>query len=242
MRCARSLLLSLLIASPALAAPPQHYLQSSWGTGFFINRDGHFITNAHVVRGCQSIELHTSPPMMARIVAHDDTRDLAVLQAIGPAPAIAPLRWNIDDLQPGDPVAVYGFPGTGASGIANYWPSQVLSLQGPKGEANLLQLTTPVDKGGSGGPVLDRSGHVIAVVAGRIELYREPTSTDSNLTLVSRTSIAVTLRALQDFLDQQKISYYRAASGIVAYADEALARNSRDFIAPVKCYQGVVAR
>lgn len=234
--------LACLFSLPALAAP-QRYIQFSSGTGFFISREGHVITNAHVVRHCESVEVRTTPPVTAQVIARDDARDLAVLKIPGPSPAVAPLRWNISDVRPGDRVALYGFPGPeGASGTSRYAPTYVSGLHGPAGEPEWLQLQSVAEQGNSGGPVLDGSGNVIAVVAGRAETYKTPTTSDGKPELVGKADIAITLSALQEFLGRHQIPFYQAASGLVAYADDLLAQNSRAFIAPVRCVQGVVTR
>lgn len=235
--------LLVLLAFPALAAP-QTYLQFSSGTGFFIDPDGHVITNAHVVQRCQSVEVRTDQGVLpATILAMDTTRDLAVLKTPGPAPAVAPLRLNINELNPGDPVVVYGFPGaSGASGNASYVKTTVVGLHGPSGEPQWLQLQSVAQQGNSGGPVLDNSGHVIAVIAGRAETYKIPTTTGGKPELVSKADIAVTLASLQEFLAMHQIPFYQEASGLVAYGDDLLVKNSRQFIAPVRCVQGIVTR
>ncbi len=231
-----SLLVVILAAAPALAQT-RWLVQFSSGTGFYINRAGHLITNAHVVQSCESITVRTPEGMLpATITARDDARDLAVLKTDIPPDAIAPLRWNIAALRPGDGVELYGFPGeAGANGTAQYSRTTVTGLTGPTGEPQWLQLKSVAQQGNSGGPVLDSSGNVIAVVAGRAETYRTPTATGATPQLVGTADIAITLSALKEFLHQHSIPFYESSSGLVAYSDNMIQYNARKFIAQIQC-------
>lgn len=237
----RLLFFSLLCCcTPALA---QHtYVQSSLGTGFYINREGHLITNAHVVRSCQSITVKgpSGTAAAATLVTRDDGRDLAILKTSGTSQAIAPLRWNIKDLKPGDPLYLYGFPGeAGMRGEASFGRTRLLGMQGPAGEPDWLQLQNLAQHGNSGGPVLDSSGHVIAVITGSFE--QAPQLANGTIGAVShRTDAAIPLAALQDFLRRHQVPYYEAASGLVAYADELIAKNASHFVFRVQCVRGTV--
>lgn len=238
--------LSLLVflGFSATAEAQQQYIKFSSGTGFFINRDGHVITNAHVVRDCESIAIRgNGRERPATLVASDKVSDLAVLK-IGETPAdIAPLRWNISDLRIGDAVFLYGFPGEqGAQGKASFVRTTVQGLNGPAGEPEWLQLASVAQQGNSGGPVLDASGNVIAVIAGRAETYRTPTTTGSTPELVGKADIAITLSALQDFLDRNQVPFYQMASGLVGYADPIIAENAHKFIVPVRCVHGTITQ
>lgn len=230
-------LMVLVLAGPAFAQPTRWLVQFSSGTGFYINKSGHLITNAHVVKNCQNIAVRSGSAMLpAREVARDEKRDLAVLKVDGPAPSIAPLRWNIAALSPGDPVVLYGFPGeAGAQGKARYTRTTVTGLTGPTGEPQWLQLRSVAQQGNSGGPVLDTTGNVIAVIAGRAETYRTATSGNAKPQLVGLSDIAITLAALKDFLHDNRIPFYEASSGLVAYADGILERNAGKFITQVQC-------
>lgn len=233
-------LLNLLIVALAFAAPAEAsrwLVEFSSGTGFYVNRNGQLITNAHVVRNCQSIAVRNGTTMTpASIVAADNDLDLAVLKISGPVPAIAPLRWNIAALQPGDSVAIYGFPGqAGATGKASYQRSTVTGLTGPTGQPQWIQLRSVAQQGNSGGPVLDTTGNVIAVIAGRAETYRTATSTSATPQLVGKADIAITISALESFLRKNNVTYYQASSGLVAYADGILEHNAKKFITQVQC-------
>lgn len=234
-------LLLALFALPSLAAE-QVFIQFSSGTGFFINPEGHLITNAHVVKQCQSLSVGMpGGDREAQLIAMDHARDLAVLKVKGTPGAIAPLRTNISDLKVGDAVVLVGFPGAeGAAGRASFGRSRVTAFTGPTGEPLWLQLSSIAQQGNSGGPVLDTTGNVIAVIAGRAETYRTATSSNAKPVLVAKADIAVTLAALEDFLQENGVSFYRAASGMVQYADGMLAQDALRFIAPVRCVHGMV--
>jgi S1-C subfamily serine protease len=237
------LFLALTMALPALAQQATYYRISS-GTGFVINNEGNVVTNAHVVKGCQSISILTAKgEEQAGLVAADTEMDLAVLKTPYISPSIAPLRWNISDLRVGDDVIVMGYPGEqGASGHYQFKKTKLVSLKGPAGEEKWIQLASVAAKGNSGGPVLDTSGNVIAVISGMAMTYRVNPDGGLSEKAVGRSDVAIPLAALEDFLHEHAIHSYASASGLVAYSDGALRDNARNFIVPVRCIQDVESR
>ena len=219
------------------------YMRVSAGTGFFVNKNGHLVTNAHVVQNCQSINILTPVgERPAELVAVDRQHDLALLRVadMGGA-ANAPLRWNISDVHVGDVVNLIGFPGqAGANGRYTARKTSVVSLEGPASEPLWIQLASVAQKGNSGGPVLDNSGNVIAVVSGIAQTYRVARTGTIDGPPIGQSDIAITLATLRDFLNQNGVSYYESNSGLVAYSDSTLERNALSFIAPVRCIQGRV--
>jgi S1-C subfamily serine protease len=243
----RALALFILSISAAASVahaqqPAQVLVKISAGTGFFINRDGDIVTNSHVVRDCKSMSVHTvqgERPVTLR--ARDIEHDLAVLRMQGQVPEVAPLRWNIRDVKVGDEVIVMGYPGqAGVSNTYVFRKTRILGLTGPTGEPNWLQLGNVAERGNSGGPVLDTTGNVIAVITGKAKTYRvESGNSDAreSPTLIGETDVAITLAALQDFLRRNSIPFYEASSGLVAYADTQLEIKANQFIVPVRCIQ-----
>lgn len=245
MPCRLFLLFSCLILAIPLHATAQsrvvmRQVKGSSGTGFYINRDGHLITNDHVVRGCQMIFVHGEAGRhAATIVASDAQRDLAVLKVADAAPrAIAPLRWNIGDLKIGDMLYIYGFPGKeGAAGKSSFARAKLLDMKGAHGTPHWLQLEAAARQGNSGGPVIDASGNVIAVVVGRTEYYAQPTRSGEQPKLIGQVGNAITLAALQDFLRYHRINFYQHTSGQVGRSDMILEQSARQFTVPVFCVQ-----
>lgn len=237
-------LLFILIGLGFPAFAQQQYIKYSSGTGFFVSREGHVITNAHVVKACQRISLQTPQgEVPAELVAADRERDLAVLKTSSTPQEIASLRWNISDLQVGAQLWLYGFPGeAGANGRSSFARTKLVGMEGPGGNPLWLQLQNAAQHGNSGGPVLDASGNVIAVITGIAETYRPAETPGGQMTFLGSTDVAITLAALEDFLRQNRVPFYGASSGLVGYAEPILERNAARFTFPVRCVQGTVVK
>ncbi len=234
------MLLLALLALPAFAQQVVYY-KSLTGTGFVINNEGNVITNAHVLQGCKIISVLTpNGEQNASIVTLDEQKDLAVLKTAYLSPTIAPLRWNIQDLKVGDEVIIMGYPGAeGASGHYVFKKTNVTNLSGPQGETRFIQLGSVAAHGNSGGPVLDGSGNVIGVISGIAMTYHADARGQPIGEPVGQADVAITIAALQDFLQAHGIDFYESTSGTVAYGDDELRDNAHHFILPVRCLQSV---
>ncbi len=234
-----TLLAALLLATPAVAQQ-RLLVKLSSGTGFFVNQQGHIITNAHVVKDCKSIVIHLPKgDLPATLAARDERRDLAVLKVNDTSPSLASLRWNIDDLKLGDEVVLLGYPGReGVEGHSTFVKTSITGLIGPNGETGTIQLAPAAAKGNSGGPVLDASGNVIAVITGTAQTFRADASGNPTGDPIKRSDVAITLAALQDFLRRHYISFYEAPSNTTGYGDKVLEQNASRFIVPIRCIQG----
>ena len=237
-------LLLAFAASTAAYAQQVTYYHFLSGTGFVINNDGNVITNAHVVKDCQSISILTAKgEEQASLVATDTEKDLAVLKMPFISPYIAPLRWNISDLRVGDEVVIMGYPGKeGASGHYQFKKTKVLSLKGPGGQDKWIQLESVAAQGNSGGPVLDMNGNVIAVISGMTLSYKADENGNPMGAPVSQSDVAIPLAALQGFLHDHEISFYESNSNGHGYGDGILRDNAHNFIVPVRCIQNVETR
>ncbi len=135
------------------------------GTGFYINRQGHVLTNAHVVGKCAAITVtrQGSAPVPASLVKSDTSNDLAVLIA-QPSPSVAAFRGG-RPVRAGEAVVAYGFPMTGtlsSGGVVTN--GSVNALTGFRDDSRYLQISAPIQGGNSGGPLLDTAGNVVGVI------------------------------------------------------------------------------
>src|SRR6266851_858864 len=133
----------------------------STGTGFFVSKNGHLLTNFHVADSCRQLIIQSGRLTgSARVVALDPANDLALLETNLRPVRIADWRYSVRD---GEPVVVYGFP-QGADRAAN---GTVLGLTGWH-NSKLLYLEAGVEPGMSGSAIIDRGGRVIGINVGEI--------------------------------------------------------------------------
>lgn len=139
------------------------------GSGFVVDRDGHIVTNFHVVDGADQIQVSFSnrDTVEARLVGSDPATDLALLRVDLPAGSLKPLALaDSDEVEVGEPVVAIGNPfgleRTVTAGIVSALQRAVTS---PSGNAidHVIQTDAPINHGNSGGPLLDMRGRVIGV-------------------------------------------------------------------------------
>src|SRR5215831_19344876 len=137
------------------------------GTGFFV-APNLFMTNKHVVAACNTINVRypDQTPHTATIAGQDSTNDLALLRTDMSGQSVASFR-----LGPrlGEAVATYGFPYHGIlSSSGNFTLGNITSMTGMGDDTRFLQMSTPIQPGNSGGPLLDMSGAVVGVVVAQL--------------------------------------------------------------------------
>ncbi len=234
-----TLLIHTVMASSAIAQTPQpRYFTFSNGTGFYVSKDGYIITNAHVVKPCtQNVKVHSGATTSeAQVISRNDKLDLALLKSRDYAPDVASLRTNAMDIKQGEPVIVMGYAGAaGAGGTYSFVKSQVLDTKGPTGEAQWLQFANAAQKGNSGGPLLDASGHVIGVITGKTQLFRVDNRANVAPTKIGESDVAINLAYLTAFLDQQRVRYQAASSGMLSFSDNRLESSASNFIVQLQC-------
>ncbi len=139
------------------------------GSGFLIDRDGHVLTNAHVVEDSDTttVTFSDGTERTARILGVDTSTDLAVLKIPQVPEGIQPVRLGSSGaLVVGqDVVAIgnpYGLERTATTGIVS---ALERTIEAPNGFAiqNAIQTDAAINQGNSGGPLFDRAGRVIGM-------------------------------------------------------------------------------
>ncbi len=140
--------------------------QQGQGSGFVLDKQGHILTNNHVIDNAQRVEVQLSDKhkYKAQVVTVDKAHDLALLQIN--APNLQPVELaSSSGLQVGQKVFAIGNPfglaGTMTRGII----SSIRSIRGPNGSAidNAIQTDAAINPGNSGGPLLNSRGQVIGI-------------------------------------------------------------------------------
>lgn len=144
------------------------YEGQSIGTGFFINNKGYILTCAHVVSDAIRI-LFTVPnngkqKMEAELIAISYDKDLALLKAIDFNNKSYLTIGDSDIIKQRDEVTAIGYP-LGQDRLK--YSSGIIS--GRQGVS--IQTDAPINQGNSGGPLVNKNGHVIGINSAKIASY-----------------------------------------------------------------------
>jgi S1-C subfamily serine protease len=144
-------------------------VQQSLGSGFVIDKAGLVVTNYHVVGSARTVyvSFSNSDSMSAEIVGRDASTDVALLKVIASSRALTPLPLgNSDNVEVGDEVAAIGNPlGYERSITLGIVSALHRSLTSPGGAPidRVIQTDAVLNRGNSGGPLLNARGKVIGV-------------------------------------------------------------------------------
>jgi S1-C subfamily serine protease len=136
------------------------------GSGFIIDKEGHVLTNYHVVADARQVEvtLHNRKKYIATIVGTDRVHDLAVVQI--KAPDLQPMTLgDSTHLQVGQKVYAIGNPFGLAGTLTRGIVSSIRSVREPDGNQieEAIQTDAAINPGNSGGPLLNWHGEVIGI-------------------------------------------------------------------------------
>jgi S1-C subfamily serine protease len=144
-------------------------VQQSLGSGFVIDKAGLVDTNYHVVGDARTVyvSFSNSDSMRAEIVGRDASTDVALLKVIASSRALKPLELGDSDaVEVGDEVAAIGNPlGYERSITLGIVSALHRSLTSPGGAPidRVIQTDAVLNRGNSGGPLLNAQGEVIGV-------------------------------------------------------------------------------
>src|SRR5438445_7376624 len=140
--------------------------QEGQGSGFVIDKDGHILTNYHVIADARQLEvtMHNRKKYKATVVGTDPSHDLAVIQI--KAPDLVPsVLGDSRNLQVGQKVYAisnpFGLSGTMTRGIV----SSIRPVREPNGATidEAIQTDAAINPGNSGGPLMNWHGEVIGI-------------------------------------------------------------------------------
>jgi S1-C subfamily serine protease len=146
--------------------------QQAQGSGFVIDKDGHVVTNYHVVEGAKKVQVSFSDEeqMNATVVGTDPSTDIAVLKIQGAmSRSLTPLMLgDSNQVKVGDAVVAIGNPfGLERTVTAGIVSALQRRIQAPNGFQidEVIQTDAAINHGNSGGPLLNANGDVIGVNA-----------------------------------------------------------------------------
>jgi 2-alkenal reductase len=147
------------------------------GSGFIYDGEGRIVTNAHVVKDADEIDVHFDDGLVteAELVGYDTYSDIAVIQVdVDPARSVPIPLGDSDEVRVGERAIVIGNP----FGLASSMTTGIVSAKGrqlPSAELidvnavpgfqnpSILQVDANINPGNSGGPLLNSEGEVVGV-------------------------------------------------------------------------------
>lgn len=140
------------------------------GSGFILDQNGHILTNYHVIDGAQSIDVSINDDFVApaTVVGIDRRNDIAVLKIEAPVEILRPVELgSSENLQVGQRAIAIGNPfgQFGRTLTIGVISSLNRTIEGSDNRTitGIIQTDAAINRGNSGGPLLDSSGRVIGI-------------------------------------------------------------------------------
>ena len=196
------------------------------GSGFVFDKQGHIVTNNHVVADASTINVIFSDgtSAKAKVVGTDSYSDLAVIQVDVPADKLVPVELgDSSNLQPGQKVIAignpYGLAGTMTTGIVSAVGRTLPETGSQSNNDNsststgsfinpeIIQTDAAINPGNSGGPLLDSHGLVIGVNTAIRSASTGVTGQASNSGIGFAVPVNTVKRVAPQLISEGKISY-----------------------------------
>ncbi len=181
-----------------LQQPKQKKQKSSneIGSGFYVSKFRHIVTNQHVVNQCKKITVGNSisKQIPATLVASNKRDDLAILQTVSMDMASADIKSFIqnlsieivpiisgglmrsEDVKGGEEIVVAGYPlGNMVSDTIKVTKGIVSATRGMDNNFSQFEIDAVIRKGNSGGPIYDKRGNIVGVAVSRLSVNRTDT-------------------------------------------------------------------
>lgn len=176
------------------------------GTGFFVDRRGHLITNRHVLAGAARAEVKGASGRIypiVRVLAVDAAADLIKVEVDIPITRVRILKMNRETPAPGERVIVIGSP----YGLEHSVSDGIVSTVRDAGEfGKMIQITAPISSGSSGSPVMNVAGRVVGVATIQVS-----DGQNLNFAVPSARAIELKTKVSQTFSDWSADTHEHAA-------------------------------
>ena len=202
-----------------------------WGSGFLIAGGEYAVTNNHVIEKAKKVivenQFFTTD---AQVILRDERNDLALLK-LKEKPACSPATIRPIAAQLGEQILVVGYPLSQLLGTGLKVTDGVISgTSGIKEDSTMCQITAAIQPGNSGGPLLDKSGHVVGVVSQKLN---ELAIAESIGTLPQNVNFAIKSSTLEMFLQNANVSSSNQESHQTTSED--VAKSARQFAVRIRC-------
>jgi serine protease Do len=143
---------------------PARAVETSLGSGVIVSKEGHIITNRHVIERMDEIEIQLSDgrTFRATLLGSDASADIAVLKINAPNVTPLPLG-DSENVRVGQLVFAFGNP----FGLGETVTTGIISAKGRRAAEDsaveYLQTDAAVNRGNSGGPLINLRGEIVGI-------------------------------------------------------------------------------
>ena len=173
------------------------------GTGFFVSSQGHIVSNDHVVGICKTVASKIDGELKYfNILKTDEVNDLGIIKGDYKSPNFLSIK--TDGAEYGEDIVAFGYPlSDDLSDSVKLTRGIVSSLSGPGNNYSEIQIDAAIQKGNSGGPVMNMDGQVVGVASsGLSKLY----ILEKNEFIPENVNFAVASSTLSGFLKANGVS------------------------------------
>lgn len=168
----------------------------STGTGFFITKHGHMITNYHVVEDANEVlTIIDNKQLIAKVLAKDPINDIALIKVDYSSKPL-PMQQK-PKLAKGSEIMTLGYPLISIQGQEQKATfGHINALSGFGDDIRFIQIDAPIQPGNSGGPLLSKAGNVIGIVTAtlnQLEIFKKSGSLPQNVNYAIKSDYIIPL-------------------------------------------------
>jgi S1-C subfamily serine protease len=199
------------------------------GSGFIIREDGYVVTNSHVIASGDSFIVRTNDgkEYEAELVGNDEFKDIGVLKIKGGGKFTAAVLGESTKTRIGEPVIAIGSPlGLKASVTAGIISTTERSLTDigvsnePRMPQKYLQTDAAINRGNSGGPLINSHGEVIGINQAIVRWDGNAAWTEGGMVPIEGIGFAIPIdevkATITQIVEHGKVVYPGISAGIVS--------------------------
>lgn len=211
-------------------------MATSSGTGFLVNSNGWVVTNAHVVEGCAKAAVSNIGEVVQKHV--DAQNDLAVVRVSTPPAGVSVLSIRRAPPRLGEDVAALGYPLSAIlSDSVKITTGNINSLVGMENDTRYLQISTPIQPGNSGSPLVDKAGNLVGISSASLGAKY---SADTGI-IPQNVNFAIRASVLELFLQARGVSFQTVETAESPLSTADLAERVSPSVFQILCYQQLSA-
>jgi hypothetical protein len=209
--------------------------QTRFGTGFFVDSNGHLVTALHVVGNSDAIKVYVNgrkAPLTAELIKANVVSDLALLKVEVDGGASPLTVGTFKETPVGLEIFALGHPQPSLQGRSLKITSGLLTSDyGYRGAPNQFQFSAPINTGHSGGPVVDSEGKVLGIAIGRLRSGSDVSSqqvvsnvgfalkSEALLRFLSGTPTQITVSPIEPSVKKDAVDVFKRVSATVALVE-----------------------